>query len=86
MLVVALMPPPSGQDPHQAGQSLNPKPDVRSLRPDLDALDKQPDNPRLLGGKQLVPEWIKFAQCGPNCQSACKRDPLSASNRDPSLE
>jgi len=45
----------------QIGQPFGPQPDISAVRTDVDALHKQLDNPRLLGGEKFVPERIKAA-------------------------
>ena len=46
----------------QLGQPLGPQPDVGAVRADIDPLDQQLDDPRLLGREQLVPERVEPLQ------------------------
>ena len=46
----------------QVGQSFGPQPDVDAVRADIDALDQQLDDARLLGREQFVPERIEPLQ------------------------
>ena len=57
------LPPPgrSAGDP-QTGQPLDPEPNVSTRGPNLDALDQEPNDPGLFGGKRLVPERVELGE------------------------
>ena len=59
--------PPSARpcrraDRRPGSQSIDAQPQVSAVRADVDALDEQLDDARLLGGEQLVPQRIEPLQ------------------------
>jgi len=51
---------------HDARQTFNAELDFDVVVENIDALDKQLQNPRLLGGKPFVPQWFEGAERFPN--------------------
>jgi hypothetical protein len=47
---------------HEPGEPVRPQPDLDAVHPDVDPLDQQLHDPRLLGREQLVPQGIELEQ------------------------
>ncbi|SDB38867.1 hypothetical protein SAMN02927895_01479 [Belnapia rosea] len=52
--------------PNEAGQPLDPQPNVSAIRPDNDPLHQRPYDPRLLSREQLAPKRVQPLQRIPN--------------------
>jgi hypothetical protein len=47
----------------QCGQTIHAEADFQAIAADIDPLDQQGHDARLLGGKEFIPERIKTGQC-----------------------
>jgi hypothetical protein len=52
--------------PDQPGEPIRPEPELDAVHPHIDPLDQQLDDPRLLGGEQLVRQRIELGKRRPD--------------------
>jgi hypothetical protein len=62
LLASRCRPPAASDFPHQPRERVRPEADLDALRPHVDPLDQQLDDPRLLGGEQLLPQRFELQQ------------------------